>query len=64
MFYSAAGWIPSPRSTMPCYVGGEVHCGECGTCVERREAFIDTGIPDPTSYLNTTPLPLKPSTVA
>ena len=25
--------------TWSCYVGGEIHCGECGTCVERREAF-------------------------
>lgn len=50
--------------TWSCYVGGEVHCGECGTCVERREAFIDAGILDPTSYLSTAPLPLKPSLVA
>ena len=25
--------------TWSCYKGGEVHCGTCGTCVERREAF-------------------------
>ncbi|MEI8339960.1 MAG: 7-cyano-7-deazaguanine synthase QueC [Verrucomicrobiota bacterium] len=46
--------------TWSCYVGGETHCGECGTCVERREAFLLAGIPDPTSYLSTGPLPPKP----
>ena len=46
--------------TWSCYAGGEIHCGECGTCVERREAFILAGVPDPTSYLNCTPLPPKP----
>ena len=39
--------------TWSCYVGGEMHCGECGTCVERREAFLLAGVPDPTAYLNT-----------
>jgi 7-cyano-7-deazaguanine synthase len=46
--------------TWSCYVGGETHCGECGTCVERREAFIVSGIPDPTEYLSTSPLPSRP----
>ena len=46
--------------TWSCYVGGETHCGECGTCVERREAFQLAGIPDPTQYLATGPLPSKP----
>ncbi len=36
--------------TWSCYEGGEVHCGECGTCVERREAFQLAGLPDPTLY--------------
>jgi 7-cyano-7-deazaguanine synthase len=48
------------RQTWSCYVGGEVHCGECGTCVERREAFLIAGVPDPTQYLSTSPLPPKP----
>lgn len=46
--------------TWSCYVGGEVHCGECGTCVERREAFLLAGVPDPTRYLSTSPLPPRP----
>ena len=33
-----------------CYKGGAVHCGTCGTCVERREAFELAGVPDPTEY--------------
>lgn len=37
-----------------CYAGGEenggLHCGRCGTCVERAEAFDLAGIPDPTEY--------------
>ena len=36
--------------TWSCYVGGERHCGRCGTCVERREAFDLAGVPDPTAY--------------
>ncbi|MFH8805203.1 7-cyano-7-deazaguanine synthase QueC [Streptomyces sp. NPDC017936] len=33
-----------------CYKGGEVHCGTCGTCTERKEAFADAGLTDPTEY--------------
>ena len=47
--------------TWSCYVGGEVHCGECGTCVERREAFIVGGVPDPTVYASNKPLPRRPT---
>ena len=36
--------------TWSCYKGGDVHCGRCGTCVERREAFQLAGVPDPTEY--------------
>jgi 7-cyano-7-deazaguanine synthase len=46
--------------TWSCYKGGVVHCGKCGTCVERREAFANAGIPDPTYYESTEPLPQKP----
>ncbi|RYG62672.1 7-cyano-7-deazaguanine synthase, partial [bacterium] len=36
--------------TWSCYEGGEIHCGQCGTCVERKEAFADANVPDPTVY--------------
>jgi len=36
--------------TWSCYNGGEVHCGRCGTCVERAEAFAEAGVDDPTDY--------------
>jgi 7-cyano-7-deazaguanine synthase len=36
--------------TWSCYKGGGVHCGKCGTCVERKEALRDAGIEDTTQY--------------
>lgn len=36
--------------TWSCYKGGQAHCGRCGTCVERREAFDLAGVVDPTIY--------------
>jgi 7-cyano-7-deazaguanine synthase len=38
------------EDTWSCYEGGEVHCGRCGTCTERIEAFINAQVPDPTVY--------------
>ncbi len=38
------------RKTWSCYKGGDIHCGRCGTCVERREAFDLAGCIDPTEY--------------
>ena len=46
--------------TWSCYKGGAIHCGTCGTCVERREAFLLSGVIDPTTYLATPPLPAGP----
>jgi 7-cyano-7-deazaguanine synthase len=46
--------------TWSCYKGGAIHCGKCGTCVERREAFAQAGVVDPTVYASTDPLPPKP----
>lgn len=36
--------------TWSCYKGSDVHCGKCGTCVERKEAFLEAGVKDPTEY--------------
>ena len=36
--------------TYTCYEGGAVHCGQCGSCQERQEAFRDAGLLDPTEY--------------
>ena len=36
--------------TWSCYKGQELHCGKCGTCVERREAFAEAGVEDTTKY--------------
>lgn len=36
--------------TYSCYKGGEKHCGKCGTCMERKEAFVLSGVADPTEY--------------
>lgn len=38
------------NNTYSCYKGGEIHCGVCGTCTERKEAFRLAGIADPTPY--------------
>ena len=37
-------------NTWSCYKGEELHCGTCGTCVERKEAFALAGMDDPTRY--------------
>lgn len=34
-------------NTWSCYEGGDVHCGLCGTCTERRYALLGV---DPTKY--------------
>jgi 7-cyano-7-deazaguanine synthase len=28
------------------------HCGACSKCRERRDAFVDAGVPDPTTYVS------------
>lgn len=38
------------EETWSCYEGQERHCGRCGTCIERREAFEAAGVSDPTEY--------------
>ena len=41
--------VPFDR-TWSCYKGGALHCGTCGTCFERREAFALAHVADPTVY--------------
>lgn len=36
--------------TWSCYEGGDVQCGTCGTCIDRRNAFRSNGVEDPVSY--------------
>lgn len=42
------------EKTWSCYcpkgAAQELHCGKCGTCVERQEAFTLNNLPDPTIY--------------
>jgi 7-cyano-7-deazaguanine synthase len=40
------------EETWSCYKGGDIHCGRCGTCVERREAFHLANVSDPTAYVD------------
>lgn len=36
--------------TWSCYKGEHIHCGRCGTCMERREALHLAGVADLTVY--------------
>lgn len=38
------------EDTWSCYKGESIHCGRCGTCVERQEAFDLAEMKDPTVY--------------
>ncbi|TKA92041.1 7-cyano-7-deazaguanine synthase QueC [Halopseudomonas bauzanensis] len=46
----AARYAVPVGDTWSCYEGGELHCGRCGTCVERIEAMALAGMADPTRY--------------
>lgn len=45
----AALGVPYEK-TWSCYEGGALHCGQCGTCVERKESFALADVKDPTLY--------------
>lgn len=38
------------KLTWSCYRGGKVHCGNCPSCIERKEAFQIAEVEDPTEY--------------
>lgn len=36
--------------TWSCYQGHDVACGKCGTCIDRKKAFLSNGLTDPIKY--------------
>lgn len=38
--------------TWSCYEGHDLACGVCGTCIDRKKAFIENGVKDPINYEN------------
>ena len=44
---------PGTLHAAPCTLDSAIHCGACSKCRERHDAFVDAGIPDPTTYATT-----------
>ena len=38
------------EKTWTCYEGNALACGQCGSCIERLEAFKNNQIEDPLKY--------------
>lgn len=37
--------------TWSCYEGGDLQCGVCATCIDRKKAFENNGVKDPVEYM-------------
>ena len=38
------------KLTWSCYLGHDKACGKCGTCLDRKAAFLANGLTDPIEY--------------